>query len=172
MKWVKTIACLVAASVLAGLTMYGVVMSMYRLAHALSLPPAFTNLIPLAVLGVVLFVGSRFLKYFQHRAEHRRVPLPLGAGTFKGHTDEKRRQAWLETKAKGRRRYVWRKGVIGWGLPVFAIFTPLMLILGPSTHELSRAETAGAVILSLLVWILAGYLFGRSMWRMLDNRYR
>src|SRR5260370_14830250 len=147
-------------------------MLMPGLPSGLSFGSPFALLFPLAVLGVVLFVGSRFLKYFQHRAEHRRVPLPLGAGTFKGHTDEKRRQAWLETKAKGRRRYVWRKGVIGWGLPVFAIFTPLMLILGPSTHELSRAETAGAVILSLLVWILAGYLFGRSMWRMFDNRYR
>ena len=172
MKWLITIACLVAASVLAGLAVYGGSMAMYRLAHALSLPPALTNLLPLAAVGVVWFTASRLLKYFQRRAEHRSVPLPLGTGTFKPYTDEERRQAWLQIKAKGRRRYVRRTGVIGWGLPVFLISTPLMSIFGPRTHQLSRAEFAGAVIFSLLVWILGDYLFGRSMWRTLDKRYR
>jgi len=168
MKRLMKIACLaVGASVIAGLALYGGIMAMYRLAHALSLPLALTNLLPLAVIGVFWFIASRFMKYFQRPAEHRSVPTP--SGTAK---DAERREAWLQIKAKGRKRYVWRTGVVGWGLPVFAIFTPVMLIFGPRTHQLSKAEIAGTTIITLLIWIVGGYLFGLSMWKTLDKRYR
>ena len=59
MKRLIKIACLaVGASVLAGLALYGGIMAMYRLAHALSLPPVLTNLLPLAVIGVLWFIAS------------------------------------------------------------------------------------------------------------------
>jgi type IV secretory pathway TrbD component len=57
-------------------------------------------------------------------------------------------------------------------LPVFVIFTPVMLIFGPRTHQLSKAEIAGAIIFSLLGWIVGGYLFGLSMWKTFDKKYR
>jgi hypothetical protein len=166
------IACLaVAASVLAGLALYGGVLGIYRFAHALSLPLALTNLLPLAVPLLLGFVAWRLLKYLQRRAEHRSVSAPLVSGGSNAR-DEERRQAWLQIKAKGRRRYVWRTGVVGWGFPVFAIFTPLMLILGPRTHQLSLAEITGTVISSFLVWMIGGYLFGRAMWSALHKKYR
>lgn len=81
-------------------------------------------------------------------------------GPFACDKNTERRQAWLQIKAKGKKRYVWRTGVMGWGLPVFAIFTPVMLVFGPSTHQLSKAKVAGATVLSLLIWIIGGYPFG------------
>jgi hypothetical protein len=167
------IVCLVvAASVLAGWAVYGGLMAMYKLAKALSLSPALTNLVPLVGLGVVWFIVFRFGKYFRLRAERLIASLFPGTGTFERYTEEERRQAWLQIKARGRRRYVWRAGVIGWGLPVFAIFTPLMLIFGLGTLQLSQTKIAALVMSSLLMWILGGYLFGSSMWRKLDEKYR
>jgi hypothetical protein len=146
---------------------------MYRLADALSLSPALKNLAPLVAIGVLWFIASRSMKYFRRRAEHRNVPPTSGTGSpFTSDKDEERRQAWLQIKAKGRKRYVWRTGVMGWGLPVFVIFTPAMLIFGPRTHQLSKAEIAGAIIFSLLGWIVGGYLFGLSMWKTFDKKYR
>jgi hypothetical protein len=90
---------------------------------------------------------------------------------LKRHTEEERRKLWLEIKAKGRRRFVWRSGVLGWGLPVFAIWTPLMLFFGPSTHRASLPENVGIIVFSLLIWMLAGYLYGHRMWKTLHKRY-
>jgi len=171
-RLVRIVGLAVAVSLLAGLAMYGLVRAMYKLAHTLSLSPALTNLAPLAALAVLCFIAPRFVKYFQRRAEHRRVVQPLATETLTRNKYEERRQAWLQIKAKGRSRYVWRTGVIGWGLPVFAIFTPLMLILNPGTHPWFWGEIAGISVFSFLVWMLAGYFFGRLMWKTLDKRYR
>jgi len=162
-QWIKLACFVAAASLLVGLLVYGGVTAMYRLADALSLSPALKNLVPLVAIGVLWFIASRSMKYFQRRAEHRSVTSDK---------DEERRQAWLQIRAKGKKRYVWRTGVMGWGLSVFAIFTPVMLIFGPRTHQLSKTEIVGTMIFSLLVWMVAGYFFGLSMWKTFDKRYR
>jgi hypothetical protein len=168
----KLIGIVVAVSAVAGSLMYGLLMAMYWLADALSLSPVLKNLVPLAAIAFFWFIGSRSMKYFRHREDRRAVP-PLGtASPSMRNMDEERRQAWLQIKAKGKKRYIWRTGVMGWGLSVFAIFTPVMLIFGPRTHQLSMAEIVGTTILSFFVWMVAGYFFGLSMWKTFDNKYR
>jgi hypothetical protein len=61
----KRLIRIVCFAVAVGMAVYGGVMATYALAHALSLPAALTNLLPLAVLGVVWFIASRFTKYLQ-----------------------------------------------------------------------------------------------------------
>jgi len=168
-----TIAGLVVlASLIAGLLMYCGVRVMYSLAAALSLSPALTNLVPLVAVGVLWFIVSRTMKYFRRRAENRSALSALGAGSPPRVEDEERRRAWLQIKAKGKKQYVWRVGVIGWGLPVFAIFTPIMIIFGPRMHQLSRAEIGGITVVSLLVWLVSGYFFGLSTWKSSCKKYR
>jgi hypothetical protein len=164
-KWVKVGCFVVGASLLAGGLVYVLVMVMYRLSDALSLSPGLKNLSPLPAIAVFWFIASRAAKYVQRRAERRVAPPSLDK-------EEQRRQAWLQIKAKGKKRYIWRTGVMGWGFPVFATFTPLMLILGPRTHQLSKAEIVGVTIFSFFLWMIGGYLFGLSMWKTLDNKYR
>jgi hypothetical protein len=154
---------LVAGMVVYGV-MYGGIMTMYRFAQALSLPPALTNLLPLVFVAVVWFIASRFIKYFQLRAVQTNVP-PEGAA------DERRRQAWLQMKAKGRKRFIWHSGVLRLGLPVFAIFTPVMLFTGPRTHDLTLAENIGLSFFNLLVWLLGGYWYGAKIWRQMEEKY-
>ena len=86
---------------------------------------------------------------------------------FRRYTEEERRQIWLELRAKGRKSYVWHFGVLRWGLPVFAVWTPLMFWLGPSTHRFAAWEIA----VSLAGWTVAGYVYGRITWRALEKKY-
>jgi len=168
----RLICILVAVFALAGSFMYGLIMAMDSLADAFSLSPALRNLAPLAALAVICLISYRSMKYFRQRAEHRTTPSSGTATPPMRNVEEERRQAWLQIRAKGKRRYIWRDGVMGWGLPVFAIFTPLMLIFGPSTHQLSMAEIVGTTIFSFLVWLVGGYFFGVWMWNTFDNKYR
>lgn len=167
---IKLACVVITVSLLAGAFVYGAVMAAYRLADALSLSPALKNLAPLAAVAVVWLMASIVMKCFNRRAQHRSVPQT--ASSVSRDPDEERRQVWLQIRAKGMKRYVWRTGVIGWGLPVFAIFTPLMLGFGPRTHHLSKAEIVGSTIFSLFVWMAGGYVFGRLMWKTLEKRYR
>src|SRR6266404_1047872 len=93
-QWIKLACFVAAASLLVGLLVYGGVTAMYRLADALSLSPALKNLVPLVAIGVLWFIASRSMKYFQRRAEHRSVTSDK---------DEERRQAWLQIKSKGQK---------------------------------------------------------------------
>lgn len=136
---------------------------MYRLADAISLPPSLRNFLPLVVI-VVLWFAWRGTKYFR-----RRVAYPSGLPL--SDADEKRRQAWLQVRAKGKKRYVWRTGVMGWGLCCFAIFTPTMLFLGPRTHQVTTTEILGTVVLNFFLFAIGGYVFGLTMWKTFNNKY-
>ena len=163
-RWIKVGCLVVGLSLLAGGLVYVLVMVMYRVADALSLSPGLKNLAPLPAIAVFWLIASRVGKYFQRRAERKTPQLTQDQ-------EEQRRQAWLNIKAKGKRRYIWRTGVIGWGLSVFAIFTPTTLIFGPRTHQLSITEIVAETMLSFFVWMVAGYFFGLWMWKTFDKKY-
>lgn len=164
----KRLSFVVVIAAVAGLFVYGGVKALYRLGDVLSLSPAAKGLLPLAFIFLLWFISSRCLKYFQRRKERRRAQESISARD----SEKERRQAWLLIKAKGRKRYVWRYGVMGFGLSSFAIATPAVLIFGPSTHKLSMFEIIAATILSFVVWTAGGYVLGLSMWKTLDNKYR
>ena len=154
---------ILAGSIVIGALIYGGVRGAYAVAQALELPPAFTNLVPLGILGIVWVIAWRLLKHFQRAATQESLPYDV---------QEKHREAWLQIKAQGKQRYVWRTGVLRWGLAVFAIWTPLMLIVGPRTHPLSLGEIIGVIVISLFLWTVGGYVFGSWMWRTMENKYR
>lgn len=162
---IKLVCIVVAVSALAGLTVYGVITATYRLADAVSLPPSLRNFVPLADIVVFWLIASRFTKYLRRRVAHT-------SGSPSSDADEKRRQAWLQVRAKGKNRYIWRIGVMGWGLSTFAIFTAITLILGPGTHRLSTTEIVLTAVFNLIVWTGGGYFFGLQMWKTFDNKYR
>ena len=168
----RLIGIVVAVSVLLGSLMYGLIIAMNSLADAFSLSPVLRNLAPLAALALISLISYRSMKYFQQRTEHGTTPSSCTASPSMRNTEEERRQAWLQIKAKGKKQYIWRAGVMRWALPVFAIFTPSMLIFGPRTHQLSMAEIIGTTIVSFLVWSVCGYFFGLWMWKIFDNKYR
>lgn len=151
---------------------YGAVMAVYTLARPLSLPPVLTNLfLPIAVLAAMWFAVARQMKYFQRRAAQREVPLPFTTGFFRSrYTEEQRREYWCNARAKGKKRFIWRRGILLGGLPMFAIFTPLILYDAP-TQRVSLSEAVPWIIFSLFVWMIGGYLYGRFVWKIMESRY-
>ena len=71
--------------------------------------------------------------------------------------------AWERMRTRGRTRYIWRKGVIGWGLPVGLLVT----LFGFSQRGFSIPGLACAFV----IWPTAGYCVGAITWGISERRY-
>jgi hypothetical protein len=94
-------------------------------------------------------------RWFLHERQGRTTPTGLASNKSKGQ--------------KAVRMAHWCDGL---GLAGVCNLHARYAHFGPRTHQLSKAEIAGTIIFSLLVWIVGGYLFGLSMWKTLDKKYR
>jgi hypothetical protein len=70
---------------------------------------------------------------------------------------------WEKVRAKGRKRYILVTGVLSWGLPMFFAMTFIV--------NRSRLSP-GYIGFSIILWMLAGALFGAVMWHIFERRYR
>lgn len=77
---------------------------------------------------------------------------------------EKARQFWQKTKAKGKKSFVLRHGVLGWGGFMFIAMTAQQLIRKPADYPF-------VIVLNLLIWPIGGYLFGNWMWRYYETYF-
>ena len=83
---------------------------------------------------------------------------------------EAEKQDWLQAKARGRNRFIWRRGV----LPTFLfwlILMPAIELLGDhrSPFSLQTAVFIGSILLPIC--LLGGYLEGRWKWQDLERKY-
>ena len=76
---------------------------------------------------------------------------------------EKAKQRWQKTKARGKKSFVLRVGVLGWGGFMFIAMTAQDLIQKPRFQH-QTVYHVGEVALNLLIWPIAGYFFGKIMW--------
>ena len=73
-------------------------------------------------------------------------------------------QDWKEIREKGTLRFVLLRGVLGWGLFMFAIMTFRV-------HKI-RLEETGKILGSFGVWMIGGALFGVLTWKFSERSYR
>jgi hypothetical protein len=66
--------------------------------------------------------------------------------------------------ARGKQSFVWRRGVLGWGLPVFVTTTAWRYIDTLHRHA-SREIVFYATVIMLPIWLVGGYVVGVSMWQ-------
>jgi hypothetical protein len=90
-------------------------------------------------------------------------------------SDERKRliARWEKTRALGRTDFILRRGVLGWGLPA-AILTILYKIIqeqGFTAPQLT-ASLRTVIAVAVVVFPLAGALFGRWLWTTSEQRYR
>ena len=77
------------------------------------------------------------------------------------------RKEWERERPKGRTRFIWKHGVLEFGLPAGVA---LALAIYGSANGLSWTGLASAPFLNELVWKLAlftpiiGYVWGRVLW--------
>jgi|SRR5580698_6000177 hypothetical protein len=70
---------------------------------------------------------------------------------------------WQKLKAQGQRSYILRRGVVGYGGTMFVLMTATDLVRNPPSRYVFD------VAINLLIWPLAGYLWGLSMWHFFDH---
>ena len=80
---------------------------------------------------------------------------------------------WARLRAGGRAAFVWRNGVVGWGLPA-AVVTALYKVVeaqGLAWPPTLPDELRPALVLIALVFPALGYLFGGWLWTQGEARY-
>lgn len=71
-------------------------------------------------------------------------------------------------QARGRRHYIFYRGVLGWGLPVFVLTTLWSWHDSHGWHVPRPASThleIERLAVRLIIWSVAGYFFGATMWK-------
>jgi hypothetical protein len=76
---------------------------------------------------------------------------------------EKAKQGWQKTKARGKKSFVLRVGVLGWGGLMFIAMTAQDLVRKPRFQH-QTVYSFGEIAINLLIWPIAGYFFGKRMW--------
>jgi hypothetical protein len=80
---------------------------------------------------------------------------------------------WEKNRAMGRRDFVFRRGVLGWGVPA-ALITIVYKVVqeqGFVTAPQLTAALRTAIIVALVVFPLCGWIFGRWLWTAGEARY-
>ena len=72
---------------------------------------------------------------------------------------------WEKTKFKGKLRYIFLVGVLGWGVPMFIVMT---LIIGSG---LFPNKGTSVIIINSVIWLIGGFVFGYSGWYYADKKY-
>jgi hypothetical protein len=81
------------------------------------------------------------------------------------------RQAWEQTRAKGRASFIWRTGILRHGVPPAAAFGLCWVLMDLVRHRLDAGEAlciaamAGAIALSI------GLLAGIRLWKQRQHQY-
>lgn len=71
----------------------------------------------------------------------------------------------------GRSKFIVRCGLLGWGLPMFVLFTVLPAFRVVNLFPVVATNPAVFVPLGALVWFGGGYFFGWWLWRMVSRQF-
>lgn len=74
---------------------------------------------------------------------------------------------WEEQRTMGRRGFVWRYGVLGWGLPA-ALLTIAYAFIKEQGFSWSAATVSSklrlGIVITLVLFAVLGHLFGSRLW--------
>jgi hypothetical protein len=78
---------------------------------------------------------------------------------------EKQREKWARVRAAGRKSYIWKYGVLGWGVPVAIAWA-----VGIAAWN-GWAQLPILLPLALVCFPPGGYVLGAMMWRQAEIAY-
>jgi len=72
---------------------------------------------------------------------------------------------WAENRRAGPWRFIWNKGVLGWGLLLWGSFAGILTLSRPEHYVV-------ILISSALAWFLLGVFWGSGVWLLTEWEYR
>ncbi len=81
------------------------------------------------------------------------------------------RQAWEQTRAKGRASFIWRAGVLRHGVPPAAAFGLCWLLEDYFRHRLDASEALGIAEMAAAWALSVGLIHGISLWKKRQHQY-
>jgi hypothetical protein len=81
---------------------------------------------------------------------------------------ESARRRWYKDAANGLAWYVWIRGVLWWGVPMFITMT---LVLGPLLQPSPDSYSYPKLLIGAVCWLLGGVVFGWFLWLWNKRRY-
>jgi len=78
---------------------------------------------------------------------------------------------WQKNSDQGKMKFALRFGAFTWGLPTFAIYSVIMIVLNMIIEDSVKYNIYQA-ILSLVFFILFGTVYGMTLWKKNEKIYR
>lgn len=84
------------------------------------------------------------------------------------------RARWERERAGGRQHFIWRRGVLGWGIPAtfLTLFYKVVQEQGLVWSPRMTESLQTAIVIAVIIFPGAGWLFGRWLWDTGETRYR
>ena len=76
----------------------------------------------------------------------------------------------VDEQSGERKRFIWRYGVLGWGLLTGVACTLTMHVSQFGWSHFMSVDFLIRVVVGLVIWPIAGYWFGASLWRSKQRR--
>ncbi len=89
---------------------------------------------------------------------------PLVSDNKKSIKFEKQRQSWEKIRKRGKLSFILYRGVLGWGGFMFLVMTTFQVFVN------HRSLSWSFMLVSALVWPLAGYVCGLCVWSWSERR--
>ncbi|MCG6200516.1 hypothetical protein [Psychromonas antarctica] len=78
---------------------------------------------------------------------------------------DKHFESWKKLREKGRLRFIFVRGILGWGLPMF-----LIVILLFNVGE-NGVILPASIAIHAAIWTVGGMIFGGVMWHLSEKKY-
>jgi hypothetical protein len=79
-------------------------------------------------------------------------------------------QEWETIRTRGKRNYVVWHGIVRWGGLMYAVMSIFMLLR--NSGGLSLRDIGVLLASGVVIWLLAGMVFGIWTWSMMETAYR
>ena len=72
---------------------------------------------------------------------------------------------WEKIRKKGKKNFVWFRGVIGWGVFTAIFWSIFMQVLSPEENLFLRP------LIALIIFPIGGYFWGIWVWNVTERKY-
>lgn len=79
---------------------------------------------------------------------------------------------WEKIRQQGKKRFVYRYGVLGWGLTTGIFFSIVFELINEGKIHKTVSGSLAISLFSIVLFLVGGYFWGVYMWHSMERRFR